>query len=198
MGGSLSILDLRRGKFHLHSHSLSSSLSKVPPVFVLKSFQHSHPFLGKLHSFPWEKRIPEYFWSFHLDTDGGLQEPRLDKHWGWSLWVPWLKSVRLSYGQVSPSREASEPMKPQPPQQQGFCWTAGLLAMPCCSNSGNSWRKHFLGGLNRLPAFFPQSNRGQYWSFEMSYVPLRFTELLWEEAPWRGKKHILLIGKMRG
>lgn len=155
MGGSLSILGLRRGKFHLHSYSLSSLLSKVPPVFVLQSFHHFHPFLGKLHSFPWEKRIPEYFGLFIWIQMKACRNPGLTSFEAEACGCHDSGVLDSAPGRSHHLEKLRNPCKPQPPWHQGLCWTAGLLAMPCCSNCGNSWRKHFLGGLNRLPAFFP-------------------------------------------
>lgn len=113
------------------------------------------------------------FWFLHLSGDGGLPLPRSARLWGWSLWVAWPACcwVQWYFCSYPAILRFLRQHTSQPLWHPGWGWTAGLLAMLCFSNRDNSWRKHFLGGLSGLPAFFPQVDRSQYWPFEMSMTP---------------------------
>lgn len=51
----------RRGMSHLYATSLSTSISKVPPVCVLQSLWHSHPLPGEIVLVSSRGRGPEWF-----------------------------------------------------------------------------------------------------------------------------------------
>lgn len=167
MWGSLTILGLLKRRIPLHCHSLSTSLSLKSPQYLFGSPSNIlNLFLGKLNSSPQQKELQRVQVSssacrWRLAPTPAWQAVRLRPTGG--VTCPQLNITLLLLRVLIP-REVSVPA-------QGWAWTAGLLAMPCCSNSDNSWRKYFLGGLSRLPAFFPQSNRSQRCPFEMNMYP---------------------------